>query len=948
MALGEGLGQAVLELVTDGAKLQRGLAAARAETLQTLTSTQQRLQAVGSQISATGSKMTVGLTAPVIGLGKAIFDVGGGFQHTMSEIVGLVGVGREQVNAWRPEIERIAEATGVGPDALAKALYFVASSGLDAGKAMGVLELSAKAAEAGMGDVEVIAGVLTSALNAYQKTGLTAAEATDTLTQAIRVGAAEPADMAAAIGTVAPAAAQLNVKFSDLLGTMAVLSRVNKNVAEDSTSLGQIFATLLKPTAQTADALKGMGLSAAELRQELAEHGLMAMLRLLASHLGDDDEAIAKIFPNIRALRGVLNLTGQDAKLVDEAMAKVTDSTGALGEAVNAVADDAETLTNQSLARMQNDLVNLGDDVLPLVVELFDKLAGGVHDAATWFEKLPPDVKSTVVQGAALLAVIGPILVILGSLVGAVGGVIGVGATLAGFLTATLIPALVGLATAVLSVGIEALATAIFATGIPALQGLAVALLGVQTAGAPILILFAAIGAAVALMSIESDANMKSLVRDVADLEEQGKLTAKAWDDATIAAAAGSGKSATELRTLVDAQEAADKATRSAAEASWMAAVASHAAAEHAGEQAAQQKAVDKAYHESGQAAVDYEKSLHDALDKAFTDEQEFTTDTLGEIQKFRKGLESAFAATEDAATDAATTQYKITIAQGELAKMEADYTKHHKTWTAEQLAQWKLQHLGAVKELAELKYHAGLIGTAMQQEQTLTAELTSKGMKAGLTSKFPEIKAAYEALRDDNLTALWQLAQKGGAAGKAAATELKKWLDPTNPASPLHNAAIWGGKTAAEWVAALAAEISGSVSSGGAISTALSRVRAHMQATSPPGPLSPLHHIGLWGHRTGLEYVSNFAAGILAGIPMIDGALLRLAPAGLSTAAASGFARNVPTLPQQASDVARQAVTGGRRGGNTYIVNVNGNLEARNPAEVRQTIQRLEALAAG
>lgn len=937
----EDLGRSVLHLATDPTQLRAGLAAAREESLSTLVSTQKQLQSIGSQISATGSKMTVGLTGPVVGLGAAVVGVGATFEHTLSEIVGLVGVGREQVNAWKPEIEDIAAATGVGPESLAKALYFVASSGLDASKAMDVLRMSAKAAEAGMGDVTTIAGVLTSSLNAYTRQGLQAADATDILVRGIQVGAAEPEDFANAIGMVAPAAAQLNVTYKDLIGTTAILSRVNKNVAEDATSLSQIFNTLLKPTNQTNEALAAMGLSADQLRKVLSEQGLMAMLRLLASHIGDDDEAIAKIFPNIRALRGVLNLTGQDAKTVDEAMAKVADSTGALDDAVNAVANDASTKMAQATARMQDDLIGLSDDVLPTAVDLLDKLADAVHGAVRWFQELPPDVKATVVQGVALLAIIGPILVILGSLVGAIGGLLGAGASLAGFLSGTLIPRLYGLGVAVLSVGIESLATAIFATGIPALERLAVALVGVEAAAGPIVIALTLIATAAAI----GDQNFKGLAQHLAEIG--------ASKDEIDAIARAMGRSTDELEAAVDAAQKKIQADKDAAAAAEYQAVQqslanyqTFRAGELADQAAEHQLVAQKAWRDTGQAAKDAAAALHQAADKAVADVVKFASDTLTAVRNFRTSLEDAFKVAKDAESERAETQIKIQLQLAALASAEADYTKHHKGWTAEQLGQWKLQQIEGEKSLSELRLHLLLIGTQMEQEQAAQALLTSKDMLAGLSSKFPEIQAAYENLRDESLNHLWELAQGTGPAARAAANDLKKYLDPSNPLSPLHNASSWGGHTAEEWLSFLTGKINAAADPGGEVYDAVHHIGDVLRALSPPGPKSPLHDIGKWGFRTALEYIGNFAAGLHIG--PIDQRLsvlasrLRsgsfgmpgLAPALAGAAGGGAF----PILPSAASDVARAAV--GRHGPLIGNLNVDARGHA-NPAAVGDAVKQ-------
>src|SRR5882672_746425 len=104
MAGREVLGSAVLELVTDPTKLHAGMAAARAETLATVTSIQKSLTSIGSAFSAAGSKMTIGITAPVLAIGGAITKVATEFDTSLKQVVGLTDVTSSEIAGIRDQI----------------------------------------------------------------------------------------------------------------------------------------------------------------------------------------------------------------------------------------------------------------------------------------------------------------------------------------------------------------------------------------------------------------------------------------------------------------------------------------------------------------------------------------------------------------------------------------------------------------------------------------------------------------------------------------------------------------------------------------------------------------------------------------------------------------------------------------------------------------------------
>ena len=100
------------------------------------------------------------------------------------------------------------------------------SAGFEGKEALDVLEASAKAAAAGLGETKQVADAVTSAVNAYGIENLSAARSTDILVATVREGKAEADSIAGALGQVLPAASELGVEFAELGGTIAALTRI--------------------------------------------------------------------------------------------------------------------------------------------------------------------------------------------------------------------------------------------------------------------------------------------------------------------------------------------------------------------------------------------------------------------------------------------------------------------------------------------------------------------------------------------------------------------------------------------------------------------------------------------------------------------------------------------------------------------------------------------------
>jgi len=390
---------------------------------------------LGSGMARIGNEITTGLTLPLVGIGVAAGKMSMDFETSMSRIVGLVGVSQDQVDAWSKELLQLGPALGKSPRELAEALYFVTSSGIKGAQALEVLTVSAKAASAGLGQTQTVADAVTSAMNAYARSGLDAEHATGILIAAVREGKGEASEFAGSIGRVIPVAAQLGISFDQVAAAMAAQTLVGFDAAEAATNLSGILSALLKPTKQAKDTLSEYGLSMDDLRAKAGREGLLPVLMDLSNTIGDNDEALAAIFPNIRGFRGLLSLVGENADKSNKIFASLAKTTGQdLTNAFAAAEKTAGFKFKQAMAGVQVALIQLGDDILPPLMPLIKGLAETLGSVVKAFTSLPQPIQQAVVQALAFGAALGPILRIGGGLVSLFGGLISGFGKLAGLL----------------------------------------------------------------------------------------------------------------------------------------------------------------------------------------------------------------------------------------------------------------------------------------------------------------------------------------------------------------------------------------------------------------------------------------------------------------------------------------------------------------------------------
>jgi len=288
-ASGVRAGRAYIELFAKTGPLNRGLRRAQA-----------RLKAFGRGAMVVGKSLA--MAGGVLGLPLAIgAKVFADFETQMANVSTMLDKPKEHMARFTAGVRAMSIEFGESTETLARGLYDILSASIAPSKAMDVLAVAVKAAKGGMTDTAVAADAITTILNSYALSADRAGDVSDLLFSIVKRGKTTFAELAPAIGMVASTAAVGGVSLEELGATLATLTRAGLRTENAVTAVNRVIASFLKPTDDAADYAKSLGfeLSSATLKAE----GLAGVFSRIAKL---PPEAIAKLFPNIRALRGVL------------------------------------------------------------------------------------------------------------------------------------------------------------------------------------------------------------------------------------------------------------------------------------------------------------------------------------------------------------------------------------------------------------------------------------------------------------------------------------------------------------------------------------------------------------------------------------------------------------------------------------------------------------------
>lgn len=374
------------------------------------------INAITQRLRTFGYLASAVLTAPMIAAGKSALNMAKDFEFAMAKVQGLAGISPDVTKQWSEGLLQMAPEVATDPQKLANTLYFVASAGFKTAEAMTITEMAAKGAATGMGEAAAIADMLVSAMNAYKTSGLTAAHAMDIFTAAVREGKIEPEAFVSSIGSVLPIASELGVSLDQVTAAMAAMSLSGASAANAATYLRNVLQKLADPSAEVEKSLATMKTSGDALRRSLAEKGLLPTLEELRRLTEEYGTTMFEIFPNIRALIGALNLTGQNLEYNRKLFELVKNSAGDFGDAFQVAAQTIQFRMNAALAEARVAMIKFGEAISTIIVPALEWLVERLKNLVNWYTNLSEASKKLVTGIAAFLTVIGPLSLLISAL----------------------------------------------------------------------------------------------------------------------------------------------------------------------------------------------------------------------------------------------------------------------------------------------------------------------------------------------------------------------------------------------------------------------------------------------------------------------------------------------------------------------------------------------------
>lgn len=374
-----------------------------------------KLTAFGQKAKSIGSSLK-SIQLPMALAGGAAVKLAVDFDKSMTQIESLVGIAGDKVAQMGEEAKKMAAETGQSATAAAESLFFITSAGLRGEEAMQVLSASLKSAAIGLGEAKIVADLATSAMNAYGSETLSASGATDVLGAAVREGKLSADTLAGAMGSVLPVASNMGVQFHEVGAAFAAMSRTGTDAAQASTQLNSIMMGIMKPSEDAKKALDELGLSSEGLRRQIKEEGLLSVFMTLKDASEQNSAAFERVFGNVRALKGIMDLTGKGFESTRQIFDNMNKTAGFTEDAFGKVSESASFQLTKSLNELRVMFTEVGSVILKELLPYFKQFASFVKRLFERFSNLEDGTKKALVQFGAIVLIAPTIITVVGNM----------------------------------------------------------------------------------------------------------------------------------------------------------------------------------------------------------------------------------------------------------------------------------------------------------------------------------------------------------------------------------------------------------------------------------------------------------------------------------------------------------------------------------------------------
>jgi len=327
------------------------------------------------------------------------------YQKGMAYISTLIEDTRFNFQAMGKDIMNISRQTGLELGDVQRAVYQAISSNIDPLQSTSFISDISQTALAGGVGLETAMNPIVTVLNAYGLSSEKAMWVSDKLFQTVKVGRVEFNQLSDTVAEFAQTGALGGLAIEELLGAFATLTNVGITPAEASTAINRFVLSIIDANDESKEFAKTKNLAFDF--EHLREVGIVEFLNEIQTATHGDIVEIQKLFPEIRAFKGVAPLVGSAADMFKEFTKSVYDATGTTAKGAEKMANTLANKYDRMKASWKTLMVSMGGIA-------YDSLEGPINNIIEMMQKASENPETAKKISSGVNAGIGSLATVAG------------------------------------------------------------------------------------------------------------------------------------------------------------------------------------------------------------------------------------------------------------------------------------------------------------------------------------------------------------------------------------------------------------------------------------------------------------------------------------------------------------------------------------------------------
>lgn len=378
----------------------------------------QKMESVGNSIAGAGKSM-MPLTLAIGGVGTAAVKTAADFDAGMSQVAAISGATGDDLEALRDKAREMGSKTKFSASEAASAMEYMAMAGWKTGDMLGGIEGIMNLAAASGEDLATTSDIVTDALTAFGLSAEDSGHFADILAAASSNANTNVSMMGETFKYCAPIAGALGFSAEDTAEAIGLMANAGIKSTQAGTALRTIMNNLTGEVKISGKAIGDVTIATTNADGSMRDlSDILADCRTAFSGLSESEKAqAAETLVGKNAMSGFLALMNAAPEDIDKLSNAIDNCDGTAESMAATMQDNLASQLTILKSQLEELAISFGEILMPAIRSIVSHIQGFIDK----LNGMDESQKKAIITIGLVVAAIGPLLVIIGTVISKIG-----------------------------------------------------------------------------------------------------------------------------------------------------------------------------------------------------------------------------------------------------------------------------------------------------------------------------------------------------------------------------------------------------------------------------------------------------------------------------------------------------------------------------------------------